>query len=161
MTRWRIVLGVALALGVQAVALAQARPDFSGTWRFNQEKSSQGIAGNSPDLPFPSEIVVKQTPTDFDVASTSVRQSPFAAVYKLDGSTVSVEAGQGITETGTARFEGDTVVITTHRSYPSPAGEIVAEFTETWSLSGTVLTIEKTRTQDGESVTETAVFDKS
>ncbi len=57
MKRWRVVLGVALALGVQV--LAQAGPDFSGTWRFNQEKSSQGIAGNSPNVPFPSEIVVK------------------------------------------------------------------------------------------------------
>ena len=161
MKRWRVVLGVALALGVQAVALAQARPDFSGTWRFNQEKSSRGIAGNSPNVPFPSEIVVKQSSAELYVASSSVRQASISAVYQLDGSTVTVEAPQGISETGAARFEGDTVVITTHRSYPSPAGEIVADFTEAWSLSGNVLTIEKTRTQDGESSTETAVFDKS
>ena len=71
MKRWRIVLSVALALGVQAVALAQAGPDFSGTWRFNQEKSSQGIAGNSPDLPFPSQLV--ELPTNILVASSNLR----------------------------------------------------------------------------------------
>ena len=155
-----VVLGMLASEGVQAVALAQARPDFSGTWSFNQAASDAGTAGNSPIVPFPSVIVVKQTATELHVASTSVRQSPITAAYTLDGGTVTVEAAQGITETGTARLEGDTVVITAHRSYPSPAGDIVAEFTETWSLSGSVLTIEKTRTQDGEANTRTAVFDK-
>ena len=161
MKGWRIVLSVALALGVQAVALAQAGPDFSGTWRFNQEKSSQGIAGNSPDLPFPSQLVVKQSADELYVESRSVRQATLTATFRLDGNTVTLETPRGITETGTAMLEGATMVVATRRSYPSPAGEIVAEFEETWSLDGTVLTIEKTRTQDGESVTETAVYDRS
>jgi len=155
-----IVLGVALTLGVQAVALAQARPDFSGTWKFNQAKSSPNIAGNSPDLPFPSQIVVKQTPTELSVAGSSVRQQSSSAVFKLDGSKVTVQAPQGISETGEAKFEGTTVVITSRRSFPSPAGDIVADFKEIWSLSGNVLTIVKTRTQEGESTSEKAVFDK-
>ena len=76
MKRWMIVVGVALALGVSAIALAQARPDFSGTWRFNQGMSNPNIAGNTPNIPFPSQIVVKQTPTELHVTSTSVRQQP-------------------------------------------------------------------------------------
>ncbi len=160
MKGWRIVLGVALAL-VPAVAFAQAGPDFSGTWTFNQEKSSAGIAGNSPDLPFPSTVVVKQSADELYVESSSVRQATLTATFKLDGSTVTLEVPQGITETGTAMLEGATMVVATRRSYPSPAGEIVAEFEETWSLDGNVLTIEKTRIQDGESVTETAVYDRS
>jgi hypothetical protein len=156
-----IILGVALTLGVPAVALAQARPDFSGTWRFNQGKSNPNIAGNTPNIPFPSQIVVKQTPTELHVASTSVRQQPLSAVYKLDGSKITVQAPQGISETGEARFEGATVVITTRRTFPSPGGgEVVMDFKDTWSLSGNVLTIEKTRTQEGESTSEKAVFDK-
>lgn len=160
MKRLMIVLGVALALGVPAAALAQARPDFSGTWKFNQGKSNPNIAGNTPNVPFPSQIVVKQTPTELAVASTSVRQQPLSAVYKLDGSKVTVQAPQGITETGEAKFEGPTVVITSRRSFPSPAGDVVADFKEIWSLSGNVLTIVKTRTQEGESTSEKAVFDK-
>ena len=85
-------LGVALALGAQTVTLAQARPDFSGTWRFNQAKSSPNTAGNTPDIPFPSQIVVKQTATESPSTSTSVRQQPVSAVYKLDGSKVTVQA---------------------------------------------------------------------
>ena len=48
MKRIVIMLGVALMLGIAPDARAQARPDFSGTWKFNQIKSTPGIAGNTP-----------------------------------------------------------------------------------------------------------------
>lgn len=160
MKRWIPVLGVAFVLSVQATALGQSRPDFSGTWSFSQEKSSEGIAGNSPDVPFPSQLVVKQSADELYVEKSSVRQSTLTATFKLDGSTVTLEAPQGIMETGTAMLEGSTMVVATRRSYPSPAGEIVAEFKETWSLDGDVLTVEKTQTQSGDSETGIAVYDK-
>jgi hypothetical protein len=160
MKRLAIIVGVALTLGVQAEALAQARPDFSGTWTFNQGKSSPGTAGNAPDLGFPTEIVVKQTPTELNVAISTVRQKPVTAAYKLDGGKVSVEMPSGITETGEAKFDGSNVVITSRRSFSSPAGDVVVDFKEIWSLNGGVLTIEKTRTSDGESSTAKGMFDK-
>ena len=43
MKRWTMVVSVALALSAQAIALAQAGTDFSGTWRLNQAKSSRAI----------------------------------------------------------------------------------------------------------------------
>jgi hypothetical protein len=155
-----ITLGLALLVGVSPASPAQNRPDFSGTWKFNQGKSTPGIAGNTPIVPFPSQIVVKQTATELYVEGTSVRQAPVKAVFKLDGSKVTVEAPRGITETGEARFEGTTLVVTTRRSFSSPAGETVVDFKEMWTLSGNVLTIEKTRIQSGESATQTAVYDK-
>ena len=160
MKRWVIILGVALTLGVQANTLAQGKPDFSGTWSFNQAKSSPGTAGNSPDLTFPTEIAVKQTATELDVASSTVRQIPVKAVYKLDGSKVTVQMPSGISETGEAKFDGPNIVITSRRSFSSPAGEIVVNFKDVWSLSGNVLTIEKTRTSEGDSFTAKGVFDK-
>ena len=160
MTRLMIVLSVALALGAQAVALAQARPDFSGTWRLNVAKSGPNVAGNTPNIPFPSQIVVKQTPTDISVESTSVRQQPISAVYKLDGSKVSVQAPEGISETGEAKVDGGNLSINSRRSFSSPAGEVVVEFKEIWSVTGNALTIQKTRIQSGESSTEKAVYDK-
>jgi len=161
MKRIAIMLGLALALGAASDARAQARPDFSGTWKFNQTKSTPGIAGNTPNIAFPSQIVVKQTATELSVQSTSVRQAPLAANYKLDGSQVAVEAPRGITETGQATFEGPNVVITSRRSFSSPAGDQVVNFKEVWALDGAVLTIQKTRIEDGETTTEKAVYDKS
>jgi hypothetical protein len=155
-----IVAGVCLAIVLQAAAFAQGRPDFSGTWRFNQAKSSPNIAGNTPIVPFPSQLVVKQTATELQVDGSSVRQQPTSAVFKLDGSKGSIKAPSGITETGEAKFEGSTMVITSRRSFTSPLGETVVDFKEIWTLNGNVLTIEKTRTESGDAATEKAVFDK-
>ena len=160
MTRLMIALCVASALGAQTVALAQARPDFSGTWKISQSKSSRSVVGNTPDIQFPSQLDVKQTPTDIAVVATSVRQRPVSATYTLDGSKVNVQAPEGITETGEAKLNGATLVITSRRSFSSPAGDIVVDFKEVWTRSGTELTIEKTRTQSGDSSTQKAVYDK-
>ena len=160
MTRWTIALSIALALGAQAMSLAQTAPDFTGTWRLNQAKSSRAIVGNTPDIQFPSQLEVKQSSADLAIVATSVRQQPVSAVYKLDGSKVNVQAPEGITETGEATLNGAPLVITSRRTLSSPAGDGVVDFTEVWTRNGGELTIEKTRTQSGESSTQKAVYDK-
>ena len=121
MKQWTIVCGVALALGVQAVALAQARPDFSGTWRLNVSKSAPNVAGNTPNIPFPSQIVARQTPTDISVESTSIRQQPVSAVYKLDGSSNPVPGALGWETKASAAWQGANLVVTTRRSMTGSA----------------------------------------
>jgi hypothetical protein len=152
--------GLCLALGTMTEALAQARPDFSGTWKFNQAKSNPGLAGNTPTIPFPSQIVVKQTAGELSMEASSVRQLPISAVFKLDGSKVNLKAPSGITETGEARLDGSALVVTSRRSFTSPAGETIVDFKERWTVNGNVLTIEKTRIEGGDSISEKAVYDK-
>ena len=142
-------------------ASAQSTPNFSGTWRLNFDKSGDRIAGNGADVPFSSQMVITQSPTELSVERTSVRQDPFKAVYKLDGSRVNVAAPAGISETAEAKFDGATLIITSRRSFSSPAGDTVIEFREIWTVTGNELTVRKTVTQDGGSDTETAVYDKS
>ena len=160
MRRWTIAVSVAVALTAQAISIAQIAPEFSGTWRLNQAKSSRAIVGNTPDIQFASQLEVKQSATDISIVGTSVRQQPVSAVYKLDGSKVNVQAPEGITETGEAKLNGTTLVITSRRSFSSPAGDIVVDFKEVWNRSGDELTVEKTRTQSGDSSTQKAVYDK-
>ena len=160
MRRWTVACSVALTLGAQAISIAQAAPDFSGTWRLNQAKSSRAIVGNTPDIQFASQLEVKQSAADISIVGTSIRQQPVSATYKLDGSKVTVQAPEGITETGEAKLNGTMLVITSRRSFASPAGDIVVDFKEVWSRSGNELTIEKTRTQSGDSSTQKAVYDK-
>lgn len=160
MRRWTIAVSVALTLGAQAISIAQAGPDFSGTWRLNQAKSSRAIVGNTPDIQFASQLEVKQSATDLSIVATSIRQQPLSAVYKLDGSKVNVQAPEGITETGEAKLNGTMLVITSRRSFSSPAGDIVVDFKEVWTRSGNELTVEKTRSQSGDSSTQKAVYDK-
>ena len=159
MKRVAIVLGVALALSV-AGAHAQTRPNFSGEWQLNAAKSNPTVTGNSPNIPFPSQLVIKQTTDELHLESTSVRQAPFSAIFKLDGSKVTLKAPSGITESGEATMDGANLVITTRRSFTSPLGETVVDFKEVWTLSGSDLTIVKTRVESGESTTEKAVFTK-
>jgi len=159
---WTTVLFAAVVLASTIAAVsAQSAPNLAGTWRLNFEKSGERIAGNGADVPFPSEMIIAQSPTELTVERTSVRQDPFKAVYKLDGSRVNVAAPEGITETGEARFDGATLIITSRRSFSSPAGDTVIEFREVWTLSGKELSVRKTVTQDGSSDTETAVYDRS
>ena len=160
MRRWTVAVSVALTLGAQAISIAQAAPDFRGTWRLNQAKSSRAIVGNTPDIQFASQLEVKQSATDLAIVATSIRQQPVSAVYKLDGSKVNVQAPEGIIETGEAKMNGTTLVITSRRSFSSPAGDIVVDFKEVWSRTGNELTVEKTRTQSGDSSTQKAVYDK-
>ena len=160
MRRWTIAVSVAMTLGAQAIAIAQAAPEFSGTWRLNQSKSSRAIVGNTPDIQFASQLEVNQSATDISIVATSIRQQPVSAVYKLDGSKINVQAPEGITETGEAKLAGTTLVITSRRSFSSPAGDIVVDFKEVWNRSGNELTVEKTRTQSGDSSTQKAVYDK-
>jgi hypothetical protein len=151
-----VILGLSAAPGV----FAQTKPDLSGTWVLNYDKSGPEVAGNGADVPFPSQLVVTQSPTELSVKRSSVRQAPFAAAYKLDGSRVTAEAPDGITETGEARFDGATLVITSRRSFSSPVGDTVVEFQEIWTLSGNALSVKKTMTQEGESQTATAVYER-
>ena len=160
MRRWTVAVSIALTLGAQAISIAQVAPDFAGTWRLNQAKSSRAIVGNTPDIQFASQLEVKQSATDLAIVATSVRQQPVSAVYKLDGSKVNVQAPEGIIETGEAKMNGTTLVITSRRSFSSPAGDIVVDFKEVWSRTGNELTVEKTRTQSGDSSTQKAVYDK-
>jgi hypothetical protein len=71
-----------------------------------------------------------------------------------------VQAPPGISETGEAKIDGGNLVITSRRSFSSPAGDIINDFKEVWTLTGNTLTIVKTRTQSGDSITEKAVYDK-
>ena len=158
---WATVLFTTALLASTAPVFAQSAPNLAGTWRLNFDKSGDRIAGNGADVPFPSQMVIVQTPTELTVERTSVRQDPFKAVYKLDGSRVSVAAPADITETGEAKFDGATLVVTSRRSFSSPAGDTVVEFREVWTLTGNELAVRKTVTQDGSSDTATAVYDKS
>ncbi len=161
MNRVVIALVATLVLATLPGVFAQATPELSGTWRVNPEKSAASLAGNSARLIFPTDLVVTQSPTELTVERTSVRQGTISAVYRLDGSRVDVEATSGITETAEASFDGATLVIASRRSFPSPAGEIVVELREIWTVNGDVLMIEKTETQAGASQTGSAVYDKS
>lgn len=160
MKRMLVVLSTAVALVVPTLVHAQA--NFSGKWTYDQAKSGRGTAGNNPSVSFPTDLVIKHTPTEFDLETSTTRQEAVKAVYKLDGSEMTVPGGAaGVTLKGKARVEGDKLVIESTRSFSSPAGPIVNEFKEVYSVSGNALTVEKTQNIGGQHNVGTAVYNKT
>jgi hypothetical protein len=153
--------GLAVALSLPTLARAQAKVDFSGKWTYNQALSGPQSSGNSPMVAFPTDLVIKQTPTELDLESSTGRQDVIALVYKLDGAEITVPGPSGITTKAKAKWDGPKLIIDTKRSYSSPMGDVTAEFMETWTIADNVLTIEKTQVNGGITNTRKAVYTKT
>jgi hypothetical protein len=144
MKRARVGIIAAAIFAVASVAFAQ-KPDFSGTWTLDPEASGApaggggggggrggGALGNGP-------AVVKQTADTLTIERT-MGDNKVTLTYKLDGTesknTMMGRGGTPMESVSTAKFDGTKLVITTK------AGE--NESTQTWSLAGSVLTVEGT-----------------
>jgi hypothetical protein len=161
---------VAVAIGalvaVPALSLAQAKPDFSGSWTLNQDKSDPAPArggggrGGGRGGGVASQMTIKQTPAQLSIERT-MAQGAQTAAYKLDGteSTNTIGAGEAKSK---AMWDGSKLVITTSQTLPGRGGgdPINVEVKEVYSLAGGALTIERTQTTPMGSQTRKLVYDK-
>jgi hypothetical protein len=130
---------------------------LSGRWIYDVDASGRSTG----DTALPSELRIARTATELHFLGTTERQAPTEAVYKLDGSEVPVTVGPGITATGRARVQGDTVVLTNRRSFKSPLGdEVVIELSDTYSVKGDLLTVQRTQTIGDDTVSAKAVYNR-
>jgi hypothetical protein len=120
------VLTVALAL----VGYAQ-KPDFSGTWTPEPAADAGGGGGGRGMM---GPLTVKQT-ADALTVERQGRNGQMSTTYKLDGSETEVTMGQ-FTAKASAKWDGSKLVITTKTEQ--------GENTQTWSLAGDTLTVERT-----------------
>jgi len=139
----------AAVFAVAAVAFAQAKPDFSGTWTIDPEAS--GMAAGAPagtggggGRGGGGPLTVKQTADTLTIERT-MGENKVVTTYKLDGTesknTMPGRGGGAPTESvSVAKFDGGKLIINTKRDM---GGQMV-ETTETWSVAGPVLTIEST-----------------
>ena len=161
MKRARVGIMAAAVFAVAAVAFAQAKPDFSGTWTLDPEASGMaapapggappgapagtggggggrgggGALGNGP-------ATVKQTADALTIERT-MGENKVVTTYKLDGTeSKNTMMGRGgpMESVSVAKLDGGKLIVTTKRDM---GGQMV-ETTETWSVAGPVLTIEST-----------------
>ena len=138
----------AAMLAVSSVAFAQ-KPDFSGTWTPDAAAAApaaggQGGGGGRGGMMTP--MIVKQDASTLTI-ERSRGETKVTMVYKLDG-TESVnkqtmgrgENAREVDVKSTAKWDGDKLVISTTRA--GRGGEPMTT-TETWSLEGGNLTIER------------------
>jgi len=134
-----------------SIASAQTKPDFSGSWKMNREKSK--FAGGGPD-----SILIKidhKEPAfveDWSISTPNGERS-FQAKYTTDGKETEQEV-MGRTAKTSAKWEGDTLMI----DWRSEGNFFKRKIT----LSADGKTMTKVVSQDdgGEKREDTVVFEK-
>jgi hypothetical protein len=135
-----------------SIASAQTKPDFSGTWKMNREKSKFERGG-------PDAILIKidhKEPAFAEnwTVSTPDGERSLQAKYTTDGKETEQEVMGRMSKTS-AKWEGDALVI----EFKSEEGFFKRKIT----LSADGKTITKIVTQssrDGEQTEDTVVFEK-
>ena len=159
MTKRVVVLSMALALSLPAVASAQAKPDFSGSWKLAATNPSNYPGSAGWGVPSPM-IVLKQTATEITVASAQYG-GQLTVVYKLDGSDTIWEAPSS-TQSGStaivkwrtkARWDGNKLILFTWNTALNQLRDVM-------SLSGGGLTIVRATEQPGPSTNATLTYTK-
>ena len=144
------LVALTMALVLPFTARAQSKPDFSGTWTLNTEKSDPppqrgggGGRGGGRGMGA-ANLTIKQTASALTIESEG-RGGPVTLTYKLDGSESTNEMpGRGgtVTAKSKAHWDGSKLVIETTRDM----GGNTVTTTETRSLSadGKEMTVETT-----------------
>jgi hypothetical protein len=144
MKRARIGIIATAVLAVATLAFAQA--DFSGSWapEVDPAAAAGGGGGGRGGGMFNAPMTVKQTKDSLTIERT-IGENKVTQTFKLDGSeSVNQQMGRGgntVEVKSVAKWDGSKLVITSKQ--PGPDGAIV-ENTQTWSVAGGVLTIERT-----------------
>lgn len=134
----RVGLIAAAVLAVATVAFAQ-KPDFSGSW--TPDPAPEG--GGRGMFAGPMTVMHKGDTLTID---RTFGENKITTSYKLDGSeTTYKRAGRGggneVEVKAVAKWDGNKLVIT--EKAPGRGGEMT-ETSQSWSLEGGVLTVERT-----------------
>ena len=147
----RILAVCLLACACALAAVAQAKPDFSGTWKMNPAKSKFERGG-------PDGIILKFEQKDANLSEVLTLtggngERRVEAQYTADGKETDVDMGGRPTK-GSIKWEGETLVIAWKGEGRS--------FTRKCKLSadGKTLTLEVIQVNDNGTVTDMVVFDK-
>ena len=151
---------VAIAAMAASVAIAQATPDFSGTWTLDQDESATGRGGHSGRRP-DAKLVITQTAGELSI-DQQVNGMSNVITIKLDGSE-SVNTGpRGGEVRSKARWDGSKLIVQSTQTTRTPDGERTLKTTETRSLApdGTMI-VERTGETPRGPRTQKLVFRKA
>jgi hypothetical protein len=166
-----LMAALVLFLALPQVTWAQAKPDFSGTWTFDEAKSDPaparaggggggggrggGRMGGAPA----TALTIKQTAAELTMDKTTA-QGAQTVVYKLDGSESKNTIGMG-PATSKAAWDGSKIVIATTQTVQGRGGEITIDSKDIYSVEGNTLTIETTRNTPAGAQTRKLIYTKS
>ena len=153
------LLLVALTVGVSA-AWAQAKPDFTGSWKLSATTPPNYPGSAGWGIPSPT-LVVKQSPTEVTIQAGQYGPMPMTVTYKLDGSDTIWEA-PSVTQSGStavvkwrtkARWDGSKLILFTWNTALNQMRDVL-------SVSNGALTIVRGTEQPGPSTNATLTYNK-
>lgn len=153
------LLLVALTVGVSA-AWAQAKPDFTGSWKLSATTPPNYPGSAGWGVPSPT-VVVKQSPTEVTIQAGQYGPMPMTVTYKLDGSDTIWEA-PSVTQSGStavvkwrtkARWDGSKLILFTWNTALNQMRDVL-------SVSNGALTIVRGTEQPGPSTNATLTYNK-
>ncbi len=156
----RLALFLVALTVIASAAWAQARPDFSGTWKFSASNPANYPGSAGWGVPSPT-IVVKQSATEITVESGQYGARAMTVVYKLDGSDTIWEA-PSVTQSGStavvkwrtkARWDGNKLILFTWNTALNQLRDVL-------SVNGGALTIVRATEQPGPSTNATLTYSK-
>lgn len=157
----RIRLAALLILALPAAVIGQARPDFSGTWKYVSSVPPNYPGSNGWGVPSPT-VVIKQSATEIAIESGQFGRQPMKVVFKLDGSDT-IWDGPSSSQSGNtaivkwrtkASWDGNRLVLYTWNTALNQMRDIM-------SLSGGTLTIVRATEQPGPSTNATLTYTKN
>jgi hypothetical protein len=154
----KLALTAVLAVALAVVGYAQ-KPDFSGVWTPEAAATGGGGGGRGGGGP----MTVTQKGDTLSIERT-MGENKVTSTYKLDGTeSVNKMAGRGggpeVEVKSTAKWDGSKLTIVSKQ--PAQDGT-VRESTQSWSLDGGNLVIERTQTgRDGTPATTKTTYKKT
>jgi hypothetical protein len=153
-----LIMAVAALVVVPAVARAQVKPNFSGSWTLNQGGSAGATApargarggggggGRGGAGAVPQSLTITQTATQITIERAMAGGALTSAVYNLDGSESGNLLGDVFLSKSKVSWDGAKLVIATTKDFGEVAsGGVTRENTkEVYSLDGAVLTVSTT-----------------
>ncbi|HET9512492.1 MAG TPA: hypothetical protein VFO95_01085 [Gemmatimonadales bacterium] len=150
------VMALAVATALPVSIAAQDKPNFSGTWVLQTDKSDYGMM---PPPMSRTDIIDHQEPkiTIKRTAATGEGENKLDLVYAVDGKPWKNQAGEQEV-TSTLHWEGQELVVVSE--VDTPQG--LATLTDRWSLSadGKTLTQNRTISIQGQELKQTMVLAK-
>jgi hypothetical protein len=152
-------------LAASVALVAQKRPNFSGTWTLDPDRSQMG-GGRGPGgwpggMGGPMSITIKQTDAEL-VISRDAGGRTSTQTFKLDGSETVHPGMRGGEVKSKSRWEGDKIVTESTQSMSTPNGEVTFQSKEVRSIAedGSMV-VENTRTTPRGTQTAKLVFKKT
>ncbi len=148
------------------VLAQESKPNFTGEWILNVDKSDQpeGPGGRRGGM-MPSKMVIEQKENQLVVETVRKNRDgqevTVKSTYTLDGKKCKNETNWGIRESKLNwSKDGKTLIIESIMKMSRGDRDFTMESTEKWSLDKNVLTIETTRSTPMGEMTSKAVYDK-